>query len=38
MTPEQDFERRLAHAVDENVLCTPLEEQIFRERIPGRIA
>lgn len=30
-----EFEQRLAHAVDENVLCTPLEQQIFRERIPG---
>jgi sugar transferase (PEP-CTERM/EpsH1 system associated) len=29
------FERELAHAVDENVFCTPLEEAIFRERIPG---
>jgi len=29
------FEKRLAHAVDQNVFCTPLEEQIFRERIPG---
>jgi sugar transferase (PEP-CTERM/EpsH1 system associated) len=29
------FERELAHAVDENVFCTPLEERIFRERIPG---
>jgi len=29
------FERSLAHAVGENVFCTPLEEQIFRERIPG---
>jgi sugar transferase (PEP-CTERM/EpsH1 system associated) len=31
----QAFERELAHAVDENVFCTPLEERIFRERIPG---
>ena len=30
-----EFERRLAHAVDENVLCTPLEQKIFQERIPG---
>ena len=30
-----EFERRVAHAVNENVLCTPLEEAIFRERIPG---
>jgi sugar transferase (PEP-CTERM/EpsH1 system associated) len=29
------FERRLAHAVDENVFCTPLEQRIFEERIPG---
>jgi sugar transferase (PEP-CTERM/EpsH1 system associated) len=29
------FERELAHAVDENVFCTTLEERIFRERIPG---
>ncbi len=30
-----EFEQRLAHAVDENVLCTPLEQKIFQERIPG---
>jgi sugar transferase (PEP-CTERM/EpsH1 system associated) len=29
------FERRLAHAVDLNVFCTPLEQRIFEERIPG---
>ena len=29
------FEKRLAHAVDVNVFCTPLEEEIFRDRIPG---
>lgn len=29
------FERALAHAMDENVLCTPLEERIFRREIPG---
>lgn len=29
------FESELARAVDENVFCTPLEERIFRERIPG---
>lgn len=29
------FERRLASAVDMSVLVTPLEEQIFRDRIPG---
>ena len=30
-----EFERRLANAVDENVFCTPLEQRIFQERIPG---
>jgi len=29
------FERELAHAVDENVFCTPLEQALFRETIPG---
>lgn len=29
------YERRLAHAVDQNVFVTPLEEKIFREQIPG---
>ncbi len=29
------FEQELAHAVDENVFCTPLEEEIFRRWIPG---
>ncbi len=29
------FEQRLARAVDENVFCTPLEEEIFRAAIPG---
>jgi len=29
------FERELALAVEENVFCTPLEQAIFRERIPG---
>jgi len=29
------FERRLAAAMDENVFCTPLEQKIFQERIPG---
>lgn len=29
------FERELAHAVDENVLCTSLEERVFNDRIPG---
>lgn len=30
-----DFERRIAHAFDENVLCTPLEQQVFARDIPG---
>jgi sugar transferase (PEP-CTERM/EpsH1 system associated) len=29
------FERELAHAVDENVFCTPLEQRIFQELVPG---
>jgi len=29
------FERELAHAFDQNVFCTPLEERIFREQVPG---
>jgi len=29
------FEKELAHTVDENVFCTPLEQEIFRDRIPG---
>jgi sugar transferase (PEP-CTERM/EpsH1 system associated) len=29
------FERRIAAAFTENVLCTPLEQAIFGERIPG---
>lgn len=29
------FETSLAHAVDENVFVTPLEERIFRRLIPG---
>ena len=29
------FERGVAHAFDESVFCTPLEERIFQERIPG---
>jgi sugar transferase (PEP-CTERM/EpsH1 system associated) len=32
------FETELAHAVDENVFCTPLEERIFRREIPGASA
>lgn len=30
-----EFERRIAAAFDENVLCTPLEQEIFRREIPG---
>jgi sugar transferase (PEP-CTERM/EpsH1 system associated) len=30
-----EFERRVAHSFSENVLCTPLEQKIFREQIPG---
>jgi sugar transferase (PEP-CTERM/EpsH1 system associated) len=30
-----EFERRIAAAFDENVLCTPLEQQIFEREIPG---
>ncbi|HED64564.1 MAG TPA: TIGR03087 family PEP-CTERM/XrtA system glycosyltransferase [Planctomycetes bacterium] len=29
------FEVELAHAVDENIFCTPLEEEIFQREIPG---
>ena len=29
------YETKLAHAVDENVFCTPLEQEIFQARIPG---
>jgi sugar transferase (PEP-CTERM/EpsH1 system associated) len=29
------FESELARSADENVLCTPLEQAIFQERIPG---
>ncbi len=29
------FERRIAHEHFENVLCTPLEQRIFQEQIPG---
>jgi len=28
-------ERKICHAVEANVLCTSVEERIFRERIPG---
>jgi len=31
----RSFESELAHAVDENVFCTPLEQQIFQQEIPG---
>jgi sugar transferase (PEP-CTERM/EpsH1 system associated) len=30
-----EFERRVARSFSENVLCTPLEQRIFQERIPG---
>jgi sugar transferase (PEP-CTERM/EpsH1 system associated) len=30
-----EFERRIATTFSENVLCTPVEQAIFRERIPG---
>ena len=29
-----EFERRIARSFSENVVCTPLEEQVFRARIP----
>ena len=29
------FERRIAASFDENVLCTPLEQQVFEREIPG---
>jgi len=29
------FERRIAHAFDENVFCTPLEQAIFQREVPG---
>ena len=29
------FERRIAHAFDENVFCTPLEQAIFERQVPG---
>jgi sugar transferase (PEP-CTERM/EpsH1 system associated) len=29
------FEAELAHEVDENVFCTPLEQRVFQEAIPG---
>lgn len=30
------FERRIAASSAENVFCTPLEQRIFKEQIPGR--
>ena len=30
-----EFETKLANSVSQNVFCTPLEEAIFHERIPG---
>lgn len=30
-----EFERRVAHAFDENVLCTPLEQAVFARDVPG---
>jgi sugar transferase (PEP-CTERM/EpsH1 system associated) len=30
-----DFECRIAHAFDENVFCTPLEQALFQQQIPG---
>jgi polysaccharide biosynthesis protein PslH len=30
-----NFEKEIAHSFDENVFCTPLEQEIFRKRIPG---
>ncbi len=35
LPPRLAFERRIAHAFDENVFCTPLEQAIFEEQIPG---
>lgn len=29
------FERRLAESFSENIFCTPLEEKIFQDRMPG---
>jgi len=31
----QRFESRIAHAFTDNVFCTPLEQRIFDQRIPG---
>jgi sugar transferase (PEP-CTERM/EpsH1 system associated) len=30
-----EFERRVAHSFDENVLCTTLEQEVFRREVPG---
>ncbi|MFT7671584.1 MAG: sugar transferase (PEP-CTERM/EpsH1 system associated) [Planctomycetota bacterium] len=30
-----EFERRIANSFTENVLCTPLEQRIFQEQMPG---
>jgi sugar transferase (PEP-CTERM/EpsH1 system associated) len=30
-----EFEKRVAHSFSANVLCTPLEEELFQDRIPG---
>ena len=30
-----EFERRIARSASENVVCTPLEERVFREQIPS---
>jgi len=30
-----EFERRVARSFDENVFCTPLEQRIFEQEIPG---
>jgi sugar transferase (PEP-CTERM/EpsH1 system associated) len=30
------FERRIAQAFDENVFCTPLEQALFQQHIPGQ--
>ncbi|MAE47234.1 MAG: sugar transferase [Planctomycetes bacterium] len=32
----EKFEAKVADATTQNVFCTPLEEQIFQDRIPGR--
>jgi len=31
----REFEKRLAHSCEQNVFCTPLEQRIFDEAIPG---